>query len=60
MNEPEFYRREDGLWDWRIRNKENGQIVGNSGGQGFTSQKDARRGFFAAMEGLDEEDTPEA
>ena len=42
MTTAEIYRREDDLWDWRLVNDENGQIVATSGGQGFTERNDAR------------------
>lgn len=36
----EVYRREDDLWDWRLK-AGNGEIVATSGGQGFTERGDA-------------------
>lgn len=37
------YQRADGLWEFRVR-AANGRIVGPSN-QGFTSKRDAWRGF---------------
>jgi Uncharacterized conserved protein len=34
------YKREDGLWDWRMK-AGNGEIIATSGGQGFTERNDA-------------------
>jgi uncharacterized protein YegP (UPF0339 family) len=36
-----LYRRDDGLWDWRLTNDGNHQIEATSGGQGFTERNDA-------------------
>ena len=36
----EIYKRDDGLWDWRMK-ADNGEIVATSGGQGFTERNDA-------------------
>ena len=41
MEKAEVYRREDALWDWRVR-AANGEIVATSGGQGFSERNDAR------------------
>jgi uncharacterized protein YegP (UPF0339 family) len=35
-----IYKRADGLWDWRLV-AANGEIVGTSGGQGYTERGDA-------------------
>jgi uncharacterized protein YegP (UPF0339 family) len=40
----EVYKREDGLWDWRVV-ADNGNIVATSGGQGYTERNDAREAF---------------
>jgi uncharacterized protein YegP (UPF0339 family) len=37
------YRREDGLYDWRLV-ADNGQIIATSGGQGYTERNDAVEG----------------
>jgi len=34
------YKRDDGLWDWRMK-AGNGEIIATSGGQGFTERNDA-------------------
>lgn len=59
MEKAEVYRREDGLFDWRVR-AANGEIVATSGGQGFTERNDARaaveRSFpILGVEELDDE-----
>ena len=41
----EVYKRQDGLWDWRL-NAANGQIVATSGGQGYTERNDALAGWL--------------
>jgi uncharacterized protein YegP (UPF0339 family) len=40
--EGQIYRREDSLWDWRVRSAGNHEITSTSGGQGFTERNDAR------------------
>jgi len=45
----EFYKREDGLFDWRLISS-NGQIVATSGGQGYTERNDAVEGAARARE----------
>ncbi len=37
----EVYKREDGLFDWRMI-APNGEIVSTSGGQGYTERNDAQ------------------
>lgn len=44
MAELETYRREDGLYGWRLVSR-NGRIVAVDGGQGFRDDHDAERGF---------------
>lgn len=39
------YQRADGLWDWRLVNPGNYEIMATSGGQGYTEANDAREGF---------------
>ena len=39
----EIYRREDGLYDWRLK-AANGEIVATSAGQGYTERNDAVEG----------------
>lgn len=41
MNKAEVYRRQDALWDWRVK-APNGEIIATSGGQGFSERGDAR------------------
>jgi len=38
----EVYRREDSLWDWRVRSVGNHAITSTSGGQAFSERNDAR------------------
>lgn len=42
----EVYRRDDGLWDWRIVNDGNHEIEATSGGQGFTERNDAKEALL--------------
>jgi uncharacterized protein YegP (UPF0339 family) len=44
MAEPDVYKREDQLWDWRLR-ASNGAIIATSGGQGYTERNDALEGY---------------
>jgi uncharacterized protein YegP (UPF0339 family) len=44
--EGETYKRSDGLYDWRLVNLRNRQVVATSGGQGFTERNDAREGVL--------------
>lgn len=44
------YKREDGLWDFRVF-ASNGEQVGESH-QGFTSKADAERGFAALIRAI--------
>lgn len=43
----EYYRREDGLWDWRLISS-NGRLLCSSL-QGYTSEANAREGFDATV-----------
>lgn len=63
MKTLEIYRRDDDLWDWRVK-APNHEIIATSGGQGFTERNDAResavrvfgRGFDETWEVSLEED----
>ncbi len=43
-----YERHSDGLFDWRILSN-NGQIVGTSGGQGYSSRYNAHRGLKTTL-----------
>lgn len=36
-----LYRRDDGLWAWRLT-ADNGQVIATDGGQGYENEDDAR------------------
>ena len=46
MTPVDIYRDEAGAWRWRLT-AANGEIVAT--GEGYTSQRDAQRGFTAAQ-----------
>lgn len=58
MSQAEVYKREDGLWAWRLR-ASNGQIIATDGGQGYVRRIDAAqmasRINIAAITGAEEE-----
>lgn len=45
----EIYKREDGLFDWRLV-AANGEIIATSGGQGYTERNDALEGAVRVAE----------
>jgi uncharacterized protein YegP (UPF0339 family) len=49
-HEFEIYHRADGLYDWRLVARANGEIVATSGGQGFRDVTDTRRAIDALIE----------
>jgi uncharacterized protein YegP (UPF0339 family) len=45
----DFYKRTDGLWDWRLF-AANGKEVASSAGQGYTERNDAVEGWLLTLE----------